>query len=353
MSLISRYVGRQVAAATLLVLVVLMGIDIISGVIDQAGDINHRYTLRAVLEYRLLIAPGNLYAYLPFAALIGCLAGLGTLATTSELVVIRTAGVSVRRILWMAIKPLLLITLAGALCAEYVGPPLKQLAESRRAIAMQSSDISISRYGLWHREGNNFIHFNAVQPDGDLLGVSIFEMDAQRRLRSALFAQRATYKDNAWLLKDLRETRFHPDRTERVEEAQRVWRTELSPQLLKVLILEPEDLSISGLWRYVQFLRVQGSNSGEYELAFWSKILQPLAIISLILVAASIIFGPLRQSTMGFRVFIGVLIGVVFRISQDMLAPASLVFGFAPILASAAPIAISMLAGVLILRRQA
>src|SRR5690606_32507224 len=146
MSLISRYVGRQVAAATLLVLVVLMGIDIISGVIDQAGDINHRYTLRAVLEYRLLIAPGNLYAYLPFAALIGCLAGLGTLATTSELVVIRTTGVSVRRILWMAIKPLLLITLAGALCAEYVGPPLKQLAESRRAIAMQSSDISISRY---------------------------------------------------------------------------------------------------------------------------------------------------------------------------------------------------------------
>jgi lipopolysaccharide export system permease protein len=352
MSRIGLYIAKQVAAATLLVLVVLIGIDIISGVIDQAGDINERYTLRAALEYRLLIAPGEIYVFLPFAALIGCLAGLGSLASTSELVVIRAAGVSVKRILWLSIQPLLAITLAAALCAEYIGPPLKQLAESRRAIAQEEADISISRYGLWHREGSDFIHFNAVQPNGELIGVSIFALDEQRHLRSALFARRAAYQNEGWLLEDVRETRFLPDRTEHAAEAQRVWRTELSPQLLNVLVLEPEDLSISGLWRYVQFLRLQGSNSGEYELAFWNKILQPLAIVSLILVAASIIFGPLRQATMGSRVFVGVLIGVVFRISQDMLGPASMVFGFAPVLASLTPIAVSLLAGILILRRR-
>lgn len=352
MSRIGLYIAKQVAAATLLVLVVLIGIDIISGVIDQAGDINERYTLRAALEYRLLIAPGEIYVFLPFAALIGCLAGLGSLASTSELVVIRAAGVSVKRILWLSIQPLLVITLAAALCAEYIGPPLKQLAESRRAIAQEEADISISRYGLWHREGSDFIHFNAVQPNGELIGVSIFALDEQRHLRSALFARRAAYKNEGWLLEDVRETRFLPGRTEHAAEAQRVWRTELSPQLLNVLVLEPGDLSISGLWRYVQFLRLQGSNSGEYELAFWNKILQPLAIVSLILVAASIIFGPLRQATMGSRVFVGVLIGVVFRISQDMLGPASMVFGFAPVLASLTPIAVSLLAGFLILRRR-
>lgn len=352
MQRISRYVGRQVAAATLLVLAVLLGIDVISGVVDQAGDVDRRYTVVSALWYTLLTVPGRIYSFLPFATLIGCLAGLGTLATTSELIVIRTAGVSVLRILWMAIKPLLWIALAGALCAEYVGPPLKQIAESYRAVKLDRDDISISRYGLWHREGNNFIHFNAVQPNGELFGVTIYRIDDNRHLESALFAKRALYQRDHWIFEDVRETRFTAGHLEQVQQATVRWETQLSPQLLNVLVLQPEDLSITGLWRYVRFLRQQGSNAGVYELAFWVKVMQPLAIVSLILVAASIIFGPLRQSTMGYRVFVGVLIGVVFRMSQDMLGPASLVFGFAPVLASLIPIALSMAAGAVLLRKQ-
>ncbi len=131
-----------------------------------------------------------------------------------------------------------------------------------------------------------------------------------------------------------------------------VWNTQLSPELLNILVLNPVDLSLSGLWRYVKFLREQGSATGRYELALWNKLLQPLAAVSLVLVAASIIFGPLRQSSMGTRVFVGLMIGIVFRISQDMLGPASLVFGFTPILASLTPILISLGAGFFMLRRR-
>ena len=51
------------------------------------------------------------------------------------------------------------------------------------------------------------------------------------------------------------------------------------------------------------------------------------------LVAMSFIFGPLRQGTMGARIFVGVIVGVAFRISQDFIGPASLIFGYAPLLA--------------------
>jgi lipopolysaccharide export system permease protein len=205
---------------------------------------------------------------------------------------------------------------------------------------------------LWHREGNSFVHFNAVQPNGILFGVTMFTLDEQRHLQSALFAQSAQYHSDHWLLEDVRETRFLGDHLENVVAAERPWATQLSPQLLNILVLNPVDLSISGLWKYVGFLKEQGSDSGEYELALWNKLLQPLAIISLVLVAASIIFGPLRQASMGSRIFVGLLIGIVFRISQDMLGPASLVFGFAPILASLVPIAVSILAGIFLLRRK-
>jgi len=237
------------------------------------------------------------------------------------------------------------------LIAEFIGPQCQQIAQSYRALLLQKKDISISEYGLWHREGNSFVHFNAVQPNGELFGVTVFNLDESRHLQSASFALRAIYQGDHWLFEDVRETRFLGDHLERTTTAKRRWETQLSPQLLNILVLDPHDLSISGLWRYVNFLEKQGSNSGEYELALWGKLLQPLAIISLVLVAASIIFGPLRQASMGYRVFVGLLIGIVFRISQDMLGPASLVFGFAPILASLTPILISLAAGFFLLRR--
>lgn len=349
---LNRYIAAQVAAAILLVLAVLLGLDLVSQVIDQSGDLSARYTLLSALWYALLSVPGQLMQYLPFAALIGSLAGLGALASTSELVVIRTAGVSVARILWMALKPALLITLAGMLVAEYVAPGLKQMAESHRAIALQRDQAGISRYGLWHREGHSFVHLNAVQPNGVLHGVSIYTLDDRRQLRSALHASRAIYQQGHWLLEDVRETRFLGEHLEQRTASRKVWQTQLSPELLNILVLDPEDLSMVGLWRYTHFLREQGANSGEYELAFWNKVLQPLAIVGLVLLAASIVFGPLRQASMGQRVFIGVLIGVSFRISQDMLGPASLVFGFAPLLAALAPIIAAIVGGAFLLGRR-
>ena len=349
---LNRYLAVQVAAAILLVLAVLLGLDLISQVIDQSGDLTERYTIWSVLSFALLSMPGQLMQYLPFAALIGCLAGLGALASTSELVVIRAAGVSVVRILWMALKPALFITLAGMLIAEYAAPGLKQMAESQRAIALQRDQAGISKYGLWHREGDSFVHLNAVQPNGILHGVSVYRFDAQKKLRSALFANRAIYQQEQWLLEDVRESQFVGDHLQQRVAKRQSWSTQLSPELLNILVLDPDDLSIAGLWRYAHFLRAQHSNSGEYELAFWNKVLQPLAIVGLVLVAASIVFGPLRQASMGQRVFIGVLIGVTFRISQDMLGPASLVFGFSPLLAALAPIAVTLVGGAFMLRRR-
>jgi lipopolysaccharide export system permease protein len=352
MRLITRYVATQVFAAILLVLAVLLGFDLIVGVLDQSGDISGRYTLGPAAYYTLLSLPSHVAQLLPFAILIGCLAGLGTLASTSELVVIRSAGVSVMRILWMALRPALLVALAGLLVAEYVAPQSQQIAQSYRAMLLQKKDISVSEYGLWHREGDSFVHFNAVQPNGELFGVSMFVLDESRHMQSALFAQRAIYQGDHWLFEDVRETLFKGDHLETTASAKRRWDTQLSPELLNILVLDPIDLSLSGLWHYVRFLREQNSNAGQYELALWNKLLQPLAAISLVLVAASIIFGPLRQSSMGTRVFVGLMIGIVFRISQDMLGPASLVFGFTPILASLTPILVSVAAGFLMLRRR-
>jgi lipopolysaccharide export system permease protein len=129
------------------------------------------------------------------------------------------------------------------------------------------------------------------------------------------------------------------------------WDVQLNPQLLGTVVLEPEALSVTGLWRYIHYLADQGLANGRYWLAFWTKILQPLVTAALVLMAISFIFGPLRSVTLGQRVFTGVLVGFVFKIGQDLLGPSSLVFGFPPLLAVLIPAAICALAGLVLLRR--
>ena len=53
------------------------------------------------------------------------------------------------------------------------------------------------------------------------------------------------------------------------------------------------------LWPYAQYLRKQGLMYRDVELAFWRKVLQPLAVAGLVLVAMSFIFGPLREGSLG------------------------------------------------------
>lgn len=356
MGRMGRYVTRTVTAAILLVLLVILGLDVIAAVIDESEDLRGAYDFQAALVYVGLSVPSRVHEYLPFAALVGCLAGLGALASTSELVAMRVAGASVLRLTWFALKPALWLTLLGLLIAEFVAPKSQQLADNYRAMALQDESLAVSEYGLWHREGNRFMHFNAVQPNGVLYGVTVYEFtggEGMGLMRRSFYAERASYVQGRWLLEDVRETRFGAQGSAVSTTGSRAWDTDLTPQLLNLLVLRAEDLPLSGLWRYAGYLRDQGLNAGEYRLAFWSKLLQPLAIAGLVLLAISCVFGPLRQSTMGFRVFVGVLIGVVFRTSQDMLGPASLVYGFSPLVAALVPALVSGAVGIALLRRAA
>lgn len=353
MTKLNRYIGRTVAGSVILVLMVIVGLDMLSELIDGLKEVRGDYTFWSVIKYVALTSPGSFSDYLPFAALVGCLAGLGSLASSSELIVMRAAGVSTRQLVLAVIKPTLVLTLLGLCIAEYVAPVSQQIAESQRAVALQKSPTMHSQHGMWHREGQQFMHFNAVQPNGVLYGVSIFSFNQDRQLERNIFAERAYYIDGNWILETAKVVDLGAKGATQEFVPQMPWETGLSPELLNILVLDAKDLSISGLWRYAGYLSKQGLNAGDYELAFWNKLLQPLTIMGMVLVAISFIFGPLRNVTMGFRVFVGVMVGIVFRTLQDILGPSSMVYGFDPIYASILPIGICFMVGTYLLAKKA
>lgn len=353
MTKLDGYIGRAVFWAILAVLAVIVSLGLLFAFIDELGDLSLNYSVADALWYVFWTTPRRVYDMLPMAALIGCLVGLGTLASHSELTIIRAAGVSVGRIVWAVMKPMLVLLVAGMLLGEYLAPWTENLAQGSRAVAQGGGEAQSAKRGLWHRQGNEYVHINAVQPNGTLLGVTRYQFDEQRNLKRASFARTARFENGQWQLQQIQGTLFFPQekRTEIQKLDTEQWPIELTAQTLNAAVLEPDVLSIQDLWSYAHYLQSQALNNARYWLAFWSKILQPLVTASLVLLAISFIFGPLRSVTLGQRLFTGVLVGFIFRIAQELLGPSSLVFGFSPLWAVLLPAGLCAVVGVYLLRR--
>jgi lipopolysaccharide export system permease protein len=206
---LDRYIGSSVFLAILAVLGIILGLASLFAFIDETGNISDSYTVMDVLSYVLLTAPRRMYDMLPMAALIGCLIGLGSLASNSELTIMRAAGVSIGRIVWSVMKPMLVLMVAGVLVGEYVAPATETMAQANRALALGSGDAQSSKHGLWHRQGEEFIHINAVQPNGTLFGVTRYRFDEERHMLSSSFAKKAEFDKDHWQLTDVNTTLFH------------------------------------------------------------------------------------------------------------------------------------------------
>lgn len=350
MKQIDRYLATTVATTMALSSMGLVALFLIFTFMDQIEDIKNDYTLLTAAQYVSYSIPRMFYETLPYAALIGCLTGLGLLATNSELIVMRTAGVSTWQITWATLKPALALVVAGLLVGELLLPDFERTARLLRENATE--ETITPQGGFWYREDGQYMHFSSVNPNGDLFNINKYGAN-DGDMSHALWAESAAYREETgdWLLKNVMITDLSNTNNKR-HAAEMIWQTKLTPDLLKTEILvEPDKMSILELRRKINYMHSEGLNTGRFELGFWTKAFQPLASLSLVFVAISFIFGPLRESTMGMRVVSGLIIGIAFKFVQDLLSPASLVFGFPPILATLIPISLCLVAGVLLLRR--
>lgn len=353
MSKIDLYIARHVLGAILAVVFIVVGLDLLFALVDQLEDSSDRYGMPQIAHYLALTAPRRIYEFLPLSSLVGCLIGLGILASSSELTVMRAAGVSTRQIVFSVMKPVGLLVVLGLVLGEYVVPVAEQRAQSERALAQSAGEALNTRHGIWHREGLEYIHINAVDAEGRIHGVTRYRFNDAGEMLSASFAAKGEFdlESGSWLLSQLRTTEFQSNSTRVSQQDKEKWQSGLTPERLAIVVVEPVNLAISGLWAYSGYLEEQGLSASTYQLAFWSKLLQPLAIAALVLIAISFIFGPLRSVTIGQRILTGIIVGLIFKFAQDLLGPASTVFGFTPLVAVLLPIVVCTAAGAWMLRK--
>lgn len=356
MNRIDRYIGNSVLWGFLIVAVVLLGLDFALTFIEQIKKVNDNYTLQSLLQVILYRLPGKLAEYIPIASLIGTLMGLGTLAATSELTVMRAAGMPIWRIGFAACQPILLVSLLGMGISEFVAPTAEQKANLIEKFKDQETGTFSLSGGVWLKADNNFVYIDAADDTGTLYGIEIFAPNQQQGLQQLAFTKSATtakhIQGSTWQLNDVTETVFFPDRIETKSTPHAEWNVSITPENLFLASQDPETLSLSQLLNYQTYLRQEKLDASQYELEFWITALRPAASLALVLVALSSVFGPLRSSTMGGRIFSGVIIGLAFQNALNLFGRMSVAVSFPPIIGVSIPIIICLLAGIILVRRR-
>jgi lipopolysaccharide export system permease protein len=350
-----RHIGRAVLFTTVVVLLALLGLMTVFSLVEELRNNDASYSFNEALWYVTLTTPRRVYEMLPYVGFLGALIGLGTLASHSEIVVLRTAGVSGQRIFVSVALPLLGVLGFGLLLGEYVAPLGEEMAEAHKTRSEQNSDVIVLSGGYWYREGPLYMNIDGLGENGELIGLRQFWLgddEEMVRSRSASSAEYVAGDDPHWMLFDVIETEFKAGTTRVHKYAQLRWNGRVDSRLLSVRVLvEPRKLSITDLYYQINYMSREGLNPRAYQLAFWSKLLQPFSVLGLALLALCFVLGPLREVSMGMRLSVGLLVGLGFKYLQDLFAPMSLVYDVSPAVAVAIPIAVCWLVGWIGLRK--
>lgn len=331
MNILERYIGKTILSTIMLVLLMLVGLGAIIKFVEEFRAVGQgNYDALHAAYYTILTIPRDVETFFPIAALLGSLLGLGNLASRSELVVMQSSGFSRFHIGLAVMKTAIPLVLFTMIIGEWGVPQTEQYARNMRSIAQSGGSMLATQGGFWAKDGNNFIYIHKISNEQNLNDVLVYEFD-KRELKSITKAQKAVYENNAWRLKGVQKSTINNDSITQGKQPDQTWNTNLTPSKLGIVSLKPESLSISGLADYVGFLKETGQDPKRFEITFWHKVYQPISMAVMMLLAISFIFGPLRSSTMGAKIVIGIIAGFVFYVANIVFGNLSLVVSWLPV----------------------
>jgi len=331
------YIAKIIASTTSFCLLILVGLSSMLKFVEQLKSVGQgTYSMFDAATYVFLMVPRDIEMFFPMAALLGALIGLGMMASNSELVVMQAAGISKLQVILSVMKTAIPLMIMVMILGEWGAPWSEREARNLRTQEISGGSLIKSKQGLWAKDGERFVHVNKVIETGLLNGITIYEF-RDKSLTKVTKAQVARFSDDNWILEQVNQTEFTLRKTTVTNAPTLMWQSSLTPDKLGVVTVKPESLSIQGLTDYLEYLKANKQDTGRYDLALWRKVMQPLTVAVMMLLALSFVFGPLRSVSMGARLVMRVITGFAFHLSNSAFGPISLVYQMPPVFGAVLP----------------
>ncbi len=355
MSILNRYLMRELLGAWLLMTLIFSAVFTLLLLLDEIDQVNERYTIGHAFLFLLKTLPTRIVDLAPVSVLLGTLLALGNLARHSEIIVMRTSGVSLRDMVRGMLPPVVGLVALLYLFSEYVAAPLHFQAETEREVVRSGRVDLLAGEGLWSNDGNRFINVRALRLGHIPQGIEVFHFDESGALLRYLRGREAEVTgDRAWTLQGVQRKDMVNDvlrtRWERSLDIGEFW----LPEELPVLAQSPAGMAPSALWEYIRYLESTEQNSERFRFVFWQRITVPLAAAAMALLAAPIGAGlrNARGGTAGTQLAIGAMVGIAFYTASQITYNAGLIYGLPASFVALLPVVLVAGAGLWLLSRE-
>ncbi len=350
MNLINRYLIQEIVSSILLIMLALIAMFSFFDLIQELESLGKgEYGLGNVLTFVLLSAPGHVYQIVPVAVLVGTMYALGRLSRSSELIILRVSGISITSLAWSLVRIGLVFAVLTFIVGEFVTPYTEKTAQRMRIKATDSVIAQDFRSGLWIKDGRSFVNVEEVLPDTTLLKVHIYEFDSDFHLRTISDAKSGRFEEDGWNLSEVAQTLFNEDKIKSVYFPEANWQSLIRPELLNVLLVQPEKMSARNLYSYITHLSDNKQKTSRHEIALSAKVIYPLACMVMVILALP--FGFLQQRSGGAsaKIFLGIMLGVFYQVMNRVFVHLGLLNDWSPIFSTVVPTLLFLLAGLTML----
>jgi lipopolysaccharide export system permease protein len=347
MRIYERYFARQIYLAFIFILFAFSGLFFFFDLINELNTVGHgnyKFTLAVVRV--ALQTPSRFYEIIPVAALISAIYVFAQMAAASEFTIFRVSGLSTGSALRSLLKIGIPMVFVTYLIGEVVGPYADQLSERVRLEALGSSVSSNFQSGVWVKDTltakengeqvTRFVNVGTLNPDATIADVRIYEFDSQFRLQNVRIAKSGVFEPPGhWKLTDVTDTQLVDAPPQKINPGDALnpvygakqttlptylLRSELTPNILSVLLVSPDRMSMFNLFRYIQHLTENHQNTQTYQIAFWRKILYPFAVFVMLILSLPFAYLHTRAGVVGVKVFGGIMIGMSFQLFNTLFS---------------------------------
>jgi lipopolysaccharide export system permease protein len=343
MKTLTRYLGREVLAAIMLVFGGLVMLFAFFDLIHELGDVGKaNYTVTSAFLFVALQMPSRMYELFPIAALIGTLFAMAQFVANSEYTVMRASGASLLQVMWALLRVGIPVAVITFLAGEYVAPPAERIAQQVKGHAMGDTRRMVARQfqsGFWFKQDMLFANIRSVLADLTLVGVRIYEFDADLALKRLRTAESGEFIGNGeWRLTNVSTTEITPEGTRVTKAAVWTWETVLRPSLLTVYQVAPERLELNTLYDNIRVLGNQ--KTSRFEIAFWNKVFYPAAVVVMMIIALPFAYFQRRTGGIGFRIFVGTMLGLTFFLISRLFSNLGVLNDWPPLFSAVFPLVI-------------
>jgi len=250
----------------------------------------------------------------------------------------RAAGLS---IFWV-IKSVMLaggiLVVFALFIGEFVAPETERTAQVIKTTAKHNEIVLSSRYGIWLREDNRYINVRKIVEKGKLADIFTYDVNEQGHLTLATHVDKGTFLGgNQWRMEGIKQSKIFEEKITAENIDQKQWTTSIDPDLLDVVVVKPENMSLYDLYMYITFLKENNQKSKTFELAFWSRLVNPFITFVMLMVSIPFVVGVKRSAGTGGRLMIGIVIAMLFNIFDKIAGHVGLVYGLNPMIMAILP----------------